>query len=158
MSYRRRVQFASVRLRESIARGASANPGGRQRRPGLYAPGRTRHWARGENSRLQITGGRTGHGRSKRQAWVPQRSARLRARRTNTFRPRSASVPFPDQQPEEGGRTGGLRFGNGGAGADTQRSQSAQRQVSRDKKDEAGTSLVIADCGLAIAGCREVKS
>ena len=75
-----------------------------------------------------------------------KRLARLRARRTDPFRSRSASVPFSHKQPEEGRRTRRLRPGNGGAGADTQRSQSAQRKISRDKKDEAGAFAVMADC------------
>src|SRR5262249_47374421 len=140
-----RVQFTQVRLWKSITCSASANPGGRERGPGLYAPGRTRYWARGKNSRVQIAGGGTRHGRSKCQARIPQRSARLRPRRANPFRSRSASVPFSDQQPEEGGRTRRLRLGNGGAGAHPLRSQSAQRKISRDKKNEAGAFAVIAD-------------
>src|SRR5882757_9699858 len=142
MPHWRRVQFTQVRLWKSIACSASANSGGRERGPGLYAPGRTRYWAHGKNSRVQIAGGGTRHSRSKCQARVPQRSARLRTRCANPFRSRSASVPFSDQQPEEGRRPRRLRPGNGGAGAHSQRSQSAQRKISRDKKNEAGASVV----------------
>ena len=71
------------------------------------------------------------------------RSARLRSGRTDSFRSRRAQVPFPHEQSEEGGRSGGLRNSDGGAGADSHGNESAQRKISRDEEDQDGTHLVI---------------
>src|SRR5713101_580668 len=71
MSHRRRFRFTPMRLWKSIARGAAANPGRRQRGSGVHAAGRPRHRVGRKNSRLQIARGRTRYGGGKYQARLP---------------------------------------------------------------------------------------
>src|SRR5437660_12888556 len=85
-----------------------------------------------------MTGGRTRYRGSKRQARLPERSARLRSRRANPFRSGRAPVPLSDQQSEEGGWAGRVWTRDGRASADSERSQPAQCEISRDEKSEAG--------------------
>src|SRR6266567_1953651 len=59
MSHRRCFRIAPVRLWKPTACRTPANCRGRQRRFGLHASGRPRHWTRGKNPRLQIAGGRS---------------------------------------------------------------------------------------------------
>src|SRR6266700_2097839 len=124
MSHRRRVWITPVRLRKPIARGAVSNCRGRKRRPGLHATRRTWDRSGGENPRLQITGRRIRYGGSERET-------------------RRAAVSIPHEQSEKSSGVGRLRPGDGRTGPDSNRGESAQRKISRDKKSKARPSAVI---------------
>ncbi len=74
----------------------------------------------------------------------PERSPRLRAGRANPVRSWRAPISFPHQQSEKGGGARGLRHSDDRAGADSQRSQSAQCEIPRDQEGEDGTSPLAA--------------
>src|SRR5476649_916253 len=144
MSDRRRLWIATVRLWKPIARGLAANFRRRQRRAYLYAAGRTRHWSGGKDPRLQIAGGRSRYGGGEYQTRFRQRPARVRPWRADPLRSRRAQVSFPNQQSQEGGRSRGLRNSNGRAGADSDESESAQREIPRNQKSEDGPHSLAA--------------
>jgi 3,4-dihydroxy 2-butanone 4-phosphate synthase/GTP cyclohydrolase II len=66
------------------------------RQPALHAAGGPRHWAGGEDPRLQAAGGRLRHGAGQYQARLSLGPARVRPRRADPLRPRRAAVAAAD--------------------------------------------------------------
>ncbi len=119
---RRRVRLAALRLRAAAAAGDAAGAGGRAGHRALHQPGGPWHRPRQQAARLRAAGPRHGYRRGERAPRLPRRRARVRHRRPDPARPRSAAAAAAQQQPEEAGRPAGLRARDRRAGAAHRRS------------------------------------
>src|SRR5262249_28593687 len=118
--YGRYLRKQVVRLRLPAAPCHAAGGGGRQRRPAVHAPGRARHWPAGQATSLPTPEGRRArHGRGESAPRLWSRPATLWHRRADPRRSWRAADSPPDEQSEEGGWLGWLRFAYRGARADS---------------------------------------